>query len=74
MSAIGGDYAMKELFGPRADSNDAKADLYKQISMYGYAYMKDLSNNLDEKRTLNTTEAFLIGSGIETDLLKDDRV
>jgi hypothetical protein len=54
LSAIGANYALKELLGPRADSSDGKIDLYKQISMYGYAYQKDLSNDLSEKRTLNT--------------------
>lgn len=70
LSAIGANNAMKEFLGPRADSADAKMDLYKNISMYGYAYMKDLSNDINEKQTINTVSAYLIGCGIKTDLLE----
>lgn len=72
LTAMGADYALKEFFGPRADSQDSKTELYKQISMFGYAYMKDLPNDLSKKQTLNTVNTFFIGAGIETDLLENN--
>ena len=70
LSAIGADFALKEFMGPRADSSDAKIDMYRDISLYGYVYQKDLSNNLNEKQTLNTVNVYLTGAGFETDLLE----
>ena len=72
LSAIGADYALKEFLGPRADAQDSKTELYKQISNFGYAYQKDLPNDLSKKQTLNTIDVFFIGAGIETDLLEDN--
>ena len=71
LSTIGADSALKEFLGPRADANDSKMELYKQISMYGYCYQKDLPNDLRKKQTLNTINSYLIGAGIESDLLED---
>ena len=70
LSTIEADFALQEFLGPRADSSDAKMELYKRISLDGYAYQKDLPNNISEKQTINTIYAYFIGSGIDTDLLE----
>jgi len=55
--------------GPRADSADAKLEMYKNISMQGYVYQKDLPNDINQKQTINTIDAYFIGCGLQTDLL-----
>ena len=69
LNVIGANFALKEFMGPRADSSDSKADMYRDISLYGYCYQKDLSDNINEKQTLNTVNTLLLGAGFETDLL-----
>lgn len=70
LSTINADSALKEFLGARADSSDKKMELYKQINMYGYAYQKDLPDNLEENQTLNTITMYLLGAGIDNDLLE----
>jgi len=69
LSTIEADYALKEFLGCRADSADAKLELYKRISIDGYVYQKDLPNKISEKQTINTIYSYFIGAGIDTDLL-----
>ena len=73
LKAIGSDSILKELMGPRSDSSDAKNEMFKQISMYGYVRQRDLPDDLDKKQTLLTTYSFLLGAGIDSDLMEDDR-
>lgn len=72
LTAIGADEALKEFLGPRADAEDGKIEMYKNISMQGYTYLDDLPNDLSKKQTLNTMNAYLIGSGIASDLISDE--
>jgi UDP-N-acetylmuramyl pentapeptide synthase len=72
LSAIGADEALKEFFGPRADAEDAKMEMYKNISKQGYTYLNDLPNDLSKKQTLNTVNSYLIGAGITSDLIPND--
>lgn len=72
LSAIGADKALEEFLGPRADNFSAKKDLYKDISLYGYSYLKDQKKDITENQTLNSIYTYLIGSGLENDLLKED--
>jgi len=46
-----------------------KTEMYKQISMYGYTYLKDIPKDISENQVLNTIYALLIGAGIDSDLL-----
>ena len=72
LTAIGADEALKEFLGPRADSEDSKLEMYKQISNQGYTYLKDLPNDISKKRTLNTINSYLIGAGLASDLVGED--
>ena len=63
---------LKEFLGPRADSMDSKATMYKEISKQGYVYMKDLPNDITKKQTLNTVSTLLLGAGIDNDLTIPD--
>jgi len=70
LSVLGADAALKEFLGPRADSNDAKMEMYKNISEYGYTYLKDLPNDMSKKQSINTIYQYLVGSGLVTDLIE----
>jgi len=63
---------MKEFMGPRADNQVAKAEMYNSIARKGYVSYKDLTNNVDDKTTLNTLDVYLIGCGIKSDLITKD--
>lgn len=72
--AIGADNALKEFLGPRADNSTAKVDMYKDINLYGYTYLKDMGHDITENQTLNTIYIHLLGAGLSNDLLKEDTV
>ena len=69
LAAIGADNALKELLGSRADNMESKTELYKQIGMYGYAYLKDLPDNIEKSQAINTVAIYLLGAGLNSDLL-----
>lgn len=73
LKAINADASLREFMGPRADSSDMKSELYNQISNYGYAELDTMTSNLANKRTLNTVSQYLIGAGLDNDLLVDDQ-
>jgi hypothetical protein len=45
--------------------------MYKQIATQGYCQLKDLTNDVANKYTLNTVNDFLIGCGLMSDLVTD---
>ena len=63
------DNAIKEFFGPRADNMKKKQDMYSKISKYGYVYLDELEGDATDSQTLNTINVFLLGAGIESDLI-----
>jgi len=71
IQVIGADLALKELFGPRADSTDAKNEMYVRISNEGYFRTTDLPNNKKNKTTLNTVNVLFLGAGIKTNLVNN---
>lgn len=71
--AQGADYALQEFLGPRADSQSKKLDLYKNINTYGYSYIKDLKPDIMENQTLNTIHTYLLGCGLNNDLLEENK-
>ena len=74
LSAIGADYALKELLGPRADDKVMKSQMYADISTKGYVSIEDLPNRVENKVSLNTTDTYLIGMGIKSDLITEGLV
>lgn len=64
--------ALKEFLSARADSMDAKATMYKEISKQGYVYLKDLPDDITKKQSLNTVSTLLYGAGIDNDLRVPD--
>ena len=62
---------LKEFLGPRADDRVMKAEMYSDISRKGYANLSGLTNDVNNKATLNAVDAYLIGMGIKSDLITD---
>lgn len=67
--SIGLDYTLKELNGPRADDLVMKNEMLHDIATHGYVRYDELTNNLENKTTLNTVNAYIIGMSLSTDLV-----
>lgn len=67
--SIGMDYTLKELNGPRADDMVMKNEMLHDITTHGYVRYDELTNNLENKTTLNTVNAYIIGMSLSTDLV-----
>ena len=63
---------LRELLGPRADDIVMKNELYSDISVKGYANLGGLTNDVDNKTTLNSVDVHLIGMGIKSDLVTNN--
>ena len=53
------------------DAQDAKLEMYKNISNDGYTYLDNLPNDISKKQTINTLNTYLLGAGIASDLIDD---
>lgn len=61
--------SLREFLGPRADDMVMKHEMYSAISQKGYVSLDELTNNVENKTTLNTLDVHLIGMGIKSDLI-----
>lgn len=57
--------------GPRADNQQAKQAMYRQIARDGYCTLEDLKSNKSSSTALNTLNTYLLASGIRTDLINN---
>lgn len=60
---------LQEYLGPRADDMVMKNELYSDIARKGYGNLSGLTNDVDNKTTLNTVDVFLISMGLKSDLV-----
>ena len=67
--SVGAIDALRELNGPRADDMVMKNELYSAISQKGYVSLNELTNNTENKTTLNLIDVYFIAMGIKTDLV-----
>lgn len=67
--SIGLDHTLRELNGPRADDMIMKNEMIHDITTKGYVRYEDLTNKLENKTTLNTVNAYIIGMSLSTDLV-----
>ena len=51
---LGGDYALKEFMGPRADNMEKKNKMSEDIANYGFVSMDDLEGSINNSQTINT--------------------
>ena len=60
---------MQELNGPRADDMVMKNTMQRDISTNGYYRLSDSESNVENKTTLNTINTYLLGMGLQSDLV-----
>ena len=60
---------LRELNGPRSDDMVMKNEMYRDIALNGYTSLNTLTDNVENKTTLNTVNVFLLGMGINSDLV-----
>lgn len=66
---LGAEASLRELLGPRADDLTMKTEMYSEVSKKGYVSLEELTNNVENKTTLNTVDTYLLGCGIKSDLI-----
>lgn len=69
MLAIGAENALKEYMGPRADDMVAKNEMLSDIANNGYVSLQDLTNNPENKTSLNTLDIYFLMQGFKTNLI-----
>jgi len=60
---------LREFMGPRADDMVMKNEMYSSIAQKGFVSLNTLTNDVDNKVTLNAVDVHLIGMGIKSDLI-----
>lgn len=60
---------LRELNGPRADDLEMKTQMLSEISKKGYVSLDELPSRLGNKTALNTINVYMIGMGIDSDLV-----
>lgn len=74
MLAINADEALAELLGPRADDEVAKNEMYAMIADNGYVNRADLTNNPENRISLNTLDVYFLMQGFKTNLIRDSNL
>lgn len=70
--SMGQYHAAQEYFGPMADDSEAYYEMLRSIQRDGEVELKDLPNNPESKVTLNTVNAFMLGSGLACNWITDE--
>ena len=61
----------QEYFGPASDDTEAHYEMLRRIQRDGEVELKDLPNDPLNKVTLNTINAFMLGSGLESNFIDE---
>ena len=69
LTSIGMTNTLKELNGPRADDIVMKRQMLMEIAEKGYVELSELDDDVSNKTTLNTANVYLLGMGIDSDLV-----
>ena len=67
--SLGMTEVLKELNGPRADDPVMKQQMYTAINTKGYVSLEDMDSDPANKTTLNTVDVYLLGMGLNSDLV-----
>lgn len=67
--SMGMEKTLKELNGPRADDSIAEKEMLQSISAKGYFNLDELTNDVENKATLNAVDTYFLGMGLKTDLI-----
>lgn len=69
LACLGMEDTLRELNGPRADDLVMKNQMLHDIALNGYTRLDDMEDDPVNKTTLNTVNVFLLGMGLESDLV-----
>ena len=69
LASLGMENTLRELNGPRADDLVMKNQMLRDIALYGYTRLEDMDDDPSNKTTLNTVNVFLLGMGLNSDLV-----
>lgn len=69
LTVLGLKNTLKELNGPRADDTVMKQQMLRDIALNGYTRLSDMTDNVENKTTLNTVDTYLRGMTLESDLV-----
>ena len=69
LMSLGAVNCLRELNGPRADDMVMQQEMITEINKKGYVSIDELTNDVANKTTLNTTDVFFIGMSIKSDLV-----
>ena len=67
--SMGLENTLKELNGPRSDDMKMKQEMLQDIALNGYVSLNDMNSDVTNKTTLNTVNVFLLGMGLDSDLV-----
>lgn len=67
--SMGLENTLKELNGPRSDDMQMKQEMLQDIALNGYVSLNDMDSDVNNKTTLNTVNVFLLGMGLDSDLV-----
>jgi len=71
LMAIGAEKTLEELLGPRADNQQKKMQMYRQIARDGFCTLADMKSDRSSSTTLNTINTYLLACGVRSDLITD---
>lgn len=71
LMTYGAESAVKEFMSFRADDITMKEEAYSRIRRDGYVSMNELTDNVENKTSLNTLDAYMISMGLKSNLVTD---
>ena len=69
LASLGMENTLRELNGPRADDLTMKNQMLHDIALNGFTRLEDMEDDPMNKTTLNTVNVFLLGMGLQSDLV-----
>ena len=69
LTAIGANFILQELNGPRADDQIMKTEMLSAINNKGFVNLTELTQDPAHKATLNPADVFLLGMSLKSDLV-----
>lgn len=71
LMTYGAENAVKEFMSFRADDITMKEEAYAQIRRNGYVSMRELTDDVENKTSLNTLDTYMISMGLKSNLVTD---
>ena len=68
LTSLGMTYTLKELNAPRSDDPVMKQQMLRDIAVNGYTRLSDMTDEIQNKTSLNTVDTYFRGMSIQTDL------